>query len=164
MNLSLVYNAIYFVLCKYTYSELCRWENSFLHCTKDHKYIQCLECSYSKFIAQKMNFSIKDFFSKCDQIRSFLRIWSPLRKKSLMENFIFLCSVLLNWLIVGKTISLKITSQKYYQVTASNETIINKKSCLDSMLFLDWIYKWKVKGFLGFWYTCSSHRNQSVNL
>ena len=24
--------------------------------------------------AQKMKFSIKDFFSKCDQIRSFLRI------------------------------------------------------------------------------------------
>ena len=32
--------------------------------------------------APKMKFSIKDFFSKYDQIRSFL-------KKSLMENFIF---------------------------------------------------------------------------
>ena len=39
--------------------------------------------------AQKMKFSIKDFFSKCDQIRSFLRICSHLLKKSLMENFIF---------------------------------------------------------------------------
>ena len=29
------------------------------------------------------------FFSKCDQIRSFLWIWSHLLKKSLMENFIF---------------------------------------------------------------------------
>ena len=38
-----------------------------------------------------MKFSIKDFFSKCDQIRSFLRIWSHLLKKSFMENFIFLC-------------------------------------------------------------------------
>ena len=28
--------------------------------------------------AQKTEFSIKDFFSKCDQIRSFLRIWSHL--------------------------------------------------------------------------------------
>ena len=36
-----------------------------------------------------MKFSIKDFFSKCDQIRSFLRIWSHLLKKFLMENFIF---------------------------------------------------------------------------
>ena len=36
-----------------------------------------------------MKFSIKDFFSKCDQIRSFLRIWAHLLKKSLMENFIF---------------------------------------------------------------------------
>ena len=37
-----------------------------------------------------MKFSIKDFFSKCDQIRSFLRIWSHLLKKCLMENIIFL--------------------------------------------------------------------------
>ena len=38
--------------------------------------------------AQKTKFSIKDFFSKCDQI-SRLRIWSHLLKKSLIENFIF---------------------------------------------------------------------------
>ena len=38
---------------------------------------------------QKVKFSIKGFFSKCDQIRSLLRIWSHLLKKSLMENFIF---------------------------------------------------------------------------
>ena len=37
-------------------------------------------------------FSIKDFFSKCHQIRSFLWIWSYLLKKSQMENFIF-CAV-----------------------------------------------------------------------
>ena len=43
-------------------------------------------------IAQKMKFPIKDYFSKCDQIRSFMRIWSHLLKKSLMENFIF-CAV-----------------------------------------------------------------------
>ena len=39
-----------------------------------------------------MKFSIKDFFSKCDQIHRKLRIWSHLLKKSLMENFIFLGS------------------------------------------------------------------------
>ena len=39
-----------------------------------------------------MKFSIKDFFRKCDQIRSFLRISSRLLKKSLMENLIF-CAV-----------------------------------------------------------------------
>ena len=42
--------------------------------------------------AEKMKSSIKDFFSKCDQIRSFLRIWSHLLKKSLMESFVF-CAV-----------------------------------------------------------------------
>ena len=40
-------------------------------------------------IAQKMKIFIKDFFSKCDQIRIFLRIWSHLVKKSLIKNFIF---------------------------------------------------------------------------
>ena len=40
-----------------------------------------------------MKFSIQDFFSKCDQIRSFLRIWSHLLKKPLMENLTF-CAVL----------------------------------------------------------------------
>ena len=39
-----------------------------------------------------MKFSIKHFFSKCNQIRSFLRIWLHSLKKSLMENFIF-CAV-----------------------------------------------------------------------
>ena len=37
-------------------------------------------------------FSIKDFFSRCDQICNFLQIWSHLLKKCLTENFIF-CAV-----------------------------------------------------------------------
>ena len=43
---------------------------------------------------KKMKFFIKDFFSKYDQMHSFLRIYSHLLKKSLMENFIF-CAVIL---------------------------------------------------------------------
>ena len=46
----------------------------------------------TEITAQKMKFFIKDFFSKCDQIWSFLRIWSHLLKKSLMKNFVF-CAV-----------------------------------------------------------------------
>ena len=49
--------------------------------------------SEDTFTAEKMKFSIKGFFSKCDQICSFLRIWLHLLKKSLMENFIF-CAVI----------------------------------------------------------------------
>ena len=45
------------------------------------------------YTAQKMKFSIKYFLSKCDQIRSSLRIWSHLLKKSLMQILIF-CAVL----------------------------------------------------------------------
>ena len=36
-----------------------------------------------------MKFSTKDFFSKWDQIRKNLQIWSHLLKKLLVENFIF---------------------------------------------------------------------------
>ena len=48
--------------------------------------------SYGMSTAQKMKFSIEDFFSKCDQIRRNLRVESHLLKKSLVENFIF-CAV-----------------------------------------------------------------------
>ena len=47
------------------------WRNQFISC----------HCT-----AQKMKFSSKNFFCKCDQIRSKLRIWLHLLKKSLMEN------------------------------------------------------------------------------
>ena len=78
---------------------------------KDHRSVRSLSkrfADYRKFIlrkndskvdsikstAQKMKFSIKDFFSKYDnQICKKLRIWSHLLKKSFMENFIF-CVVL----------------------------------------------------------------------
>ena len=36
-----------------------------------------------------MKFSIKNFFSKCDQIRSFLQIWSHILKKPSMGNFVY---------------------------------------------------------------------------
>ena len=45
------------------------------------------------FIEEEMKFSIKDFFSKCDQVCR-MRIWSHFMKEFLIENFIF-CAVLL---------------------------------------------------------------------
>ena len=45
-----------------------------------------------KISAQKMKFSIKDLFSKCDQIRRKQQIWSHLLKKSLKGKLHFLCS------------------------------------------------------------------------
>ena len=51
-------------------------------------------CTFQQPLHLKMKFSIKDFFSICDVIRNFLQIWSHLLKKSLLENFIFLCSEL----------------------------------------------------------------------
>ena len=50
----------------------------------DHFFVKWL-----KDTAQKMKFSIKDFFNTCNQIHRKLQIWSHLLKKPLMENFIF---------------------------------------------------------------------------
>ena len=47
-----------------------------------------------------MKFTIKDFFKKCDQIRSFQRIWSRLLKKYFVENFIF-CAMQVAYTIHG---------------------------------------------------------------
>ena len=55
--------------------------------------------------AQKMKFSIKDFFSKCDQIHSFLRIWSHLLKKSWKTSLFVQCRRFeINWNIAQKGI------------------------------------------------------------
>ena len=45
--------------------------------------------------AQWLKFSNKDSFSKCEQIRKKLWIWSHLLKKSLLENFNF-CTVVVS--------------------------------------------------------------------
>ena len=57
----------------------------------------------------KNEVSIKDFFSKCDQIRSKLWIWSYLLKKSSMEDLIFLCS----WDVIKSGVELQTRSEDY---------------------------------------------------
>ena len=56
-----------------------------------------------------MEFSIKDFFRKCDQICRKLRIWLHLLKKSLTENFIF-CVV---WIV---SCSKKVAGEKIFKI------------------------------------------------
>ena len=49
-----------------------------------------------------MKFPIKGFFSKGDQIRSFLRIWSHFLKESLIENFTFCAGRIMTLIITEK--------------------------------------------------------------
>ena len=51
------------------------------------------------YTTQKMKFSMKSFFSKCDQIHRKLCIWSHLLKTSLKENFICCAVVITNDLL-----------------------------------------------------------------
>ena len=65
--------------------------------------LQKLSAFTGLYTAQKMKFYIKNFFSKCDQTRRKLRIWSYLLKKSLMKNFIF-CAVTIIFLFMPKNV------------------------------------------------------------
>ena len=53
--------------------------------------INCtISAYYIRRFSQKMKFSIKDFFSRCGQIRRRLWIWSHSLKKSLMKTSFFM--------------------------------------------------------------------------
>ena len=47
--------------------------------------------------AQKMKFSIKDFLSKCDQVRSFYADLVTFTEEILNEKLHFLCSDWIKW-------------------------------------------------------------------
>ena len=79
--------------------------------------------SSETFTAQKMKFSIKDFFSRCDQIRGFLRIWSHLLKKSSIENILF-CAVLYLCCQKYSYLSSKRFTKKVDQKSPSSKTFI----------------------------------------
>ena len=74
-----------------------------------------------------MKFSIKDFFSKCDQIRSSLWISSRLLKKSLMENFIF-CAVYISLLSKVDLLENLYVFYSFKILSVSNFTIINEEN------------------------------------
>ena len=73
----------------YPFVTLCWVNNDESMCP--NKFCHSME-QYFSHTAQKMRFSIMDFFSKYDQIRRKLWIWSQLLKKCLMENLFFVPS------------------------------------------------------------------------
>ena len=77
--------------------------------------------------AQKLKFHIKDLFSKCDQIRSFHRIWSHLLKNFSMEIFIF-CAVR----CMGNKMKRPVVHHNVARGT-------NCTTCLENFFFLDFL-------------------------
>ena len=77
--------------------------------------------------AQKIKCSITDFFSKCNQIRRKLRIWSHFLKKSLMQSFIF-CAVKSCRVYIDCNLTLKFraNSQKLSVKTRTKYFVGNK--------------------------------------
>ena len=80
------------------------------------------------YTVQKMKFSIKHFFSICEQIRSFLQIWSHLLKKS------FLCSY-------SKASTMTTLLQKF---TISRKTAVCSRSSRKTLVKRIWLNSGKV--------------------
>ena len=100
-----------------------------------------------------MKFSIKDFFSQCDQIRNILRIWSHLRKKSLMENFIFCVMQQYSWKSYLYELQKRIIWQKTFTQKLPRIYQVNRQ-CYSHVLFERWLLQLtnsiKTQWFLGY--------------
>ena len=93
-----------------------------------------------KLTAQKKMFSIKNFSSKCDQVHTFLRFWSDLLEKPLMENFIF-CACC-QWFV---------TLCRWYlhSFQYKNVTEIEKQPLRDFSSLCDWVVDNKLSVHFG---------------
>ena len=80
------------------------------------------------YTAQKTKLSIKEFFSKCDQICRKLGIRSHLLNKSLMGNFIF-CAVLMENYFV-----LNLIDFIYKSSTSNGGTVASRGGALKVLL------------------------------
>ena len=58
---------------------------------------KCFILFHILIVEQKIKFSIRDIFCKCNQIHRVLRIWSHLLKKSLIQKFVFVQCLLDDW-------------------------------------------------------------------
>ena len=76
----------------YIMSENLQWNFSRILPTVLKKLFPNLSWSCAGKYMSLLKFSIKEYFSKFDQIRGFLRIWSHLLKKNLNGKLRFLCA------------------------------------------------------------------------
>ena len=102
---------------------------------------------------KKRSFPFQDFFSKCDQIRCFLRICPRLLNKSVMENFIFCAEHLvdlLKWsLVYHRLFSLFLLllvfpQIRYFIFFPKNYTIVSIPKCSPSFIILFWYFPNKI--------------------
>ena len=84
-----------------------------------------------------MKFSIKNIFSKCDQIRRKLWIWLHLLKQSLMQNFIF-CAVIY---LGRKFLNFKKEKKKKEQASL----LLKKRACTLNNFATYYNYNWSSK-------------------
>ena len=91
--------------------------------------------------AQKINFSAKDFFTKCEEILIKLRIWSHLLRKFFMEIFIFygvLCMLLSTISSRFRCVFVVATFFKLFNVAITK--IATHYFCTSTKIYIDYVY------------------------
>ena len=137
-------------------------------------------CIFHLRTAQKLKFSIKDFFSKCDQIRTKLWICSHLLKKSLMESFIFcavmiprksqVCFSLVSDNFLWSVFQILLASCVWILSLAFSHYILSlREKCPNTEFFLVRIFQWSDQKKLRIWtlftqYTWSGLIKNSIAL
>ena len=86
---------------------------------------------------QKMKSSIMNFFRKRDQIRSFLRIWSNLLKKSLIKTSFFEQWCVHRTARIHTWRSRRITVKRFSPSSLHNRLQKKKKKCIKKITELD---------------------------
>ena len=107
--------------------------------------------TFTVFTSQKMKFSIKDFFCKCDQIRSFLRIWSHLHFFHNHINIFFsILKLLTSWLAGTFAYICLFWCSEYEYLSYSMNFLFNI-----SLLFSRWVFPFsnckEIKSYLADW-------------
>ena len=94
------------------------------------------------FAAQKIKFTIKDFFSKCDQIHRKLRVWPHLLKKSLMENFVLCAKIAKHEAKACKEIQVFLKRNTFLFTLFKNKATHKAKERIKHFFFLKKVRRW----------------------
>ena len=82
-----------------------------------------------------MKFSINCFFTKCNEIHRKLRTWSHLLKKSLLQNFIFLCRETRNTSVKTKISDKKMCFDKILK-SLTQYCKLNNDNCISTVEYV----------------------------
>ena len=112
------FSVYYFSFALLTIIRTTKWQSKHINTTPNiNKLITISSWQNQDNLHKKMKFSMKNFSSKCDQIRRKLRIWTHSLEKSLMENFIFCAVIRCHIGFFERLFNLELSSHSFHKIT-----------------------------------------------